>query len=323
MKKNYILTLALTMLLMLAACDTLPDNKQNVDQKLTLIAMLEPGSTGLQKVHLTHPVSINTEVNYESTWQPGAWIQVMNTNGDTLLLDEDDGEFCYIFDRSEFPLLEGDSVGVRVEGEWNDFEYVAEAWTSIVSQSGFSFVNPPSGGNLDYPADSLMFFDEERESNFTDVTAFMLDWTDNPDDGVSYEYQIEFLAVSPGPDGEFIRTPGERLYWLRDDKEDALQPAPYPDIRLLPGPYNGPRQISWYYFIFVDGQLYHEETHMGYNRISVRRINHSASRFYATTHMWNRDFDTDPVEFNLLGAGIQGVVGSSTSIHLRLAIVDD
>ena len=311
------------LILLLSACEELPDNDYMSAESLTLIALLEPGDSGMQEVRLTHPLAVGSEVNYASTWQPGAWITIWNQRSDTLLLEEDAANYRYTFDRQFFPLLPGDSVCIRVEGEWSGLPYSGQAWTRIVSQDGFSFVDPPSGGNEGYPADSLMFFDEGREENFNDVTAFVLDWTDMPADGMEYDYQIEFLAVSPDSSGGFTRTPGDRLLWLRDDGADALQPAPYPDIRLLPGPYSGPREISWFYFIFVDRDLYYGDTNMGYTQVSVRRMDHAAERFYATTHMWNREFETDPVEFNLAGDRVQGLVGSSTSIHLTFAIVDD
>ena len=51
---------------------------------------------------------------------------------------------------------------------------------------------------------------------------------------MEHGYQFEYQAV--------VRTtrawvrPGNRLRWIRDDKELAWQWGPYPDVRSVPGP---------------------------------------------------------------------------------------
>jgi hypothetical protein len=81
-----------------------------------------------------------------------------------------------------------------------------------------------------------MFHDPDSELNFTDPTAFVLDWTDQAGP-IEYAYQTEYEAVVPDGLGGFMATPGPRLRWFREDEELAWQWGPYALLRTPPGPY--------------------------------------------------------------------------------------
>jgi hypothetical protein len=79
--------------------------------------------------------------------------------------------------------------------------------------------------------------------------------------------------------------------------------------------------------VFVDQALEYPAAgsgrHMGFYRISVRRLSPELLDFYFSTHFWLREFDFDPVAFNLVGEHCRGIVGSCALRSFVVAIVED
>jgi len=246
-----------------------------------------------------------------------------------VVLEEDAAGFRYVFDRAEFPLAPGDSVSLSLQGTWNGQAFSGEAATRIVSPDGLEFTRKPQDRSHGYDADTLMVYDPAIEENFTNPTAFHVDFRQECSDGCAYQYQIEFLAVvKDSLADQWVRTPASRLHWLRDDEELSWQVGPFPDLRLPPGERVEAQPVAWGFFVFVDEEGVYTapqtgERRLGYYQITLRRLNEAAARFYYTTHWWIREQPTDPIEFNLLGDHCQGVVGSCARTSFRVAIVDD
>jgi len=248
---------ALAMLLLLAAgCDELPGEDPGALDKVTLSVLLQPGSSGDQELRLTAPLPLGSPVNYETSFVPGAEIRLRNGAGDEIPAQEDPAGARYWFDRADFPLMPYDTVSVTLGGCWEGWTFDGQASTVIVSDDDFEFTEKPDDRSHGYDADTLMFHDESRESGWRDPAAFHLDW-EHLEDGIGYSYQIEFVAVVGDNLGEWMPTPHERLWWLRDDEELAWQWGPYPDIRSVPGEYAGRQRVSWGAFVFVDSLDFH------------------------------------------------------------------
>jgi len=313
----------------LAGCDGLPDDDPGAREKVTVIAILEPGDGGEQEVWLTRPVPLGQPYEDAASFVAGAELRLSRPDGDSILLEERPAAGRYVLDRAAFPLAPGDSVKLAVGGDWDGREFSGEAWTVIASPEGLAWREKPNDRSHGLDADTLMVHDESLEHNFANPSAFYVDWTADAPDGRDYQYQIEFLAVTfDSLSGEWTRTPRERLEWLRDDEEQGWQVGPYPDLRFPPGAYGGRQPVSWGFFVFLDGQdrwidEQDRERDLGYYRVTVRRCTPELARYYYTTHWWIREFDYDPVDFNLDGDHLQGVVGSCARIDFRVAIAGD
>ncbi len=318
-------------LVLWAGCGDMPEDDPGAFlERATVVALLEPGDTGLQEVRVTQPVDLTQAVNDSSTYLPGALITLRRlTDGTTITLEEDPAQFRYVFDRAAFPLVPGDNVELAITGSWRGEAFSGAGVTRIVSPDGLAFTQKPGDRSHGYDADTLMVFDPAREANFSNPNAFIVDFEPTDSDGFPYQYQLEFLAVVwDSVAGQWQRTPVERLHWLRDDEEMAWQVGPYPDLRLPPGTRVQAQPISWGFFVFIDEQDEYvsdvlRDRRMGYYQITLRRLDDAAARFFFTTHWWIREQPTDPVEFNLQGDRCQGVVGSCARTAFRIAIVDD
>lgn len=313
-----------------AGCGDMPEDDPGALERVTLIALLEPGDSGLQEVKLTRPVDLGVAVNDTTTFLSGATLVLRRvSDGAAVTLEEDAAGFRYVFDRAEFPLAPGDSVSLSLQGTWNGQAFSGEAGTRIVSPDGLAFTRKPQDRSHGYDADTLMVYDPAIEENFTNPTAFHVDFQQECSDGCPYQYQIEFLAVvKDSLTDQWVRTPASRLHWLRDDEELAWQVGPYPDLRLPPGERVEAQPVAWGFFVFVDEADDYvsdllRNRRMGYYQITLRRLNQPAARFYFTSHWWIREQPTDPIEFNLQGEHCQGVVGSCARTSFRVAIVDD
>lgn len=313
-----------------SGCGDMPEDDPGALAKVTLIALLEPGDSGLQEVKLTRPVDLGTAVNDTTSFLPGATLALRRvSDGATLTLEEDAAGFRYVFDRADFPLAPGDSVVLSVQGLWNGLAFSGEEGTRIVSPDGLAFTRKPNDRSHGLDADTLMVYDPAIEENFTNPTAFLVDFQQECGDGCPYQYQIEFLAVvKDSVTDQWVRTPASRLHWLRDDEELSWQVGPYPDLRLPPGERVEAQPVAWGFFVFVDEEDVYaappqEERRLGYYQITLRRLNQPAARFFFTSHWWIREQPTDPIEFNLQGEHCQGVVGSCARASFRVAIVDD
>ena len=317
-------------LLLWQGCGALPDDDPGAFlERVTLVALLEPGESGLQEVKLTQPVDLGTAVNDSTTFLPGAVITLTRVEGgQQIQLEEDPARFRYVFDRALFPLAAGDSVTLALQGVWRGEPFAGGAGTRIVSAAGLAFAHKPNDRSHGYDADTLMVYNPDLERNLSNPNAFSVDVDESGDDR-PYWYQLEFLTVVlDSLTGQWRRTPADRLHWLRDDEELAWQVAPYPDLRFPPGRDVNHQQVSWGFFVFVDEQgeyvsdvLRHRR--MGYYQVTLRRLNKPAERFFFTTHMWIRAQPMDPIEFNLEGERCQGVVGSCATTSFRVALVDD
>jgi hypothetical protein len=313
-----------------AGCGDMPEDDPGALEKVTLIALLEPGDSGAQEVRLMRPVDLGTAVNDTTSFLPGATLVLRRvSDGASIVLDEDAAGYRYVFDRADFPLAPGDSVALSVQGSWNGLAYSGEQGTRIVSPDGLEFTRKPNDRGHGLDADTLMVYDPAIEENFTNPTAFHVDFQQECSDGCSYQYQLEFLTVvKDSLTDEWVRTPSSRLHWLRDDEELAWQVGPYPDLRLPPGQRVQAQPVAWGFFVFVDEADGYasptlDERRLGYYQITLRRLNGPAARFFFTTHWWIREQPTDPIEFNLQGEHCQGVVGSCARTSFRVAIVDD
>jgi hypothetical protein len=324
--------LALTTLSILG-CEDLPDPDAGARPMVTLIALLEPGDVGVQSVLLTHPLGLDEVVNDTTAFLSGASLRLWNhSTGDSITLDEDGAARRYVFNRADLPLSPGDSVSLRMSGQWSGEAFLGEMGCRMVGAQDLAFTLRPNDTSMGYEADTLMFYDPETERNLAIPTAFLVDWNPSAQDAPDTEYQLEFNAVVKDTlSGEWISTPAERLFWLRDDREAAWQVGPYPDLRLPPGPRlpsDPPQHVSWTFFVFVDSlDTYVSDVNrgrrMGYYDIILRRLNGPAARFFFTTHWWIREEGYDPVDFNLRGENCQGVVGSWARHSFRVALVDD
>lgn len=319
--------------LMAVGCDALPDADAGAKPLVTLIALLEPGDSGVQGVLLTHPVGLDEVVNDTTTFLSGATLRLRNhSTGDSITLREDGEARRYVFNRAEFPLGAGDSVSLHMSGQWQQEAFLGEMGCRMVGTQGLTFTRRPTAQGLGYDADTLMFYDADTEKDLADPAAFFVDWDPSAQDAPDTEYQLEFNAVVKDTlSGQWISTPPGRLFWLRDDRDAAWQVGPYPDLRLPPGPRRAddpPQRVSWTFFVFVDSlDTYVNDVNrgrrMGYYDIILRRLNGPAARFFYTTHWWIREEGYDPVEFNLKGENCQGVVGSWARHSFRVALVDD
>lgn len=312
------------------SCGDLPEDDPGAFlERATVLALLEPGDSGLQEVKLTQPVDLSTAVNDSTTFLPGALITLRRLDDNQqITLEEDAQAYRYVFDRADFPLAPGDSIELSVQGSWRGEPFSGSATTCIVSATGLAFSRKPNDRSHGYDADTLMIYDPDLEQNLSSPNAFTVDYDESGDDR-PYQYQIEFLAVvKDSVSGDWIRMPTDRLHWLRDDEEQAWQVGPHPDLRLPPGEQVNSQPISWGFFVFIDEAdeyisdvLRHHR--MGYYQVTLRRLNEPAARFYYTTHWWIRGQPTDPIDFNLSGDRCQGVVGSCARTAFRIAIVDD
>jgi hypothetical protein len=301
-------------------CGDLPEDDPGAFlERATLVALLEPSQPG----------DLSMAVNDSTTFLPGAVITLRRVgDNQQVTLDEDPAGFRYVFDRALFPLAAGDSVELTLQGTWRDEPISGSAATSIVSAAGLAFTRKPNDRSHGYDADTLMVYNPDIELNLSNPNAFMVDVDESGDDR-PYWYQLEFLTVVfDSLSGQWVRTPADRLHWLRDDEADAWQVAPYPDLRFPPGRDINRQMVSWGFFVFVDERdeyvsdvLRHRR--MGYYQVTLRRINKPAERFFFTTHMWIRAQPNDPIEFNLEGERCQGVVASCARTSFRIAIVDD
>ncbi|MCB9473202.1 MAG: hypothetical protein H6678_05270 [Candidatus Delongbacteria bacterium] len=312
--------------LVLMACQDLPEDDPGVSAQVTLSALLEPGDTGIQAIHLSHPVRLGDPVDGPATFVSGASIRLTRGDGGSVLATEDTANSRYTIDRAQFELVPLDSITVELEGSWQGMAYSGTVSTRIVDDGSFEITSKPNDHSHGFDADTLMFHNLDAESNFTDPTAFLLNWTDLAGP-VIYGYQFEYEAISPDGLGGFVKMPSDRLRWLRDDKELAWQWGPYPDVRSVPGPYVQRQRVSWGGFVFVDQQLEYPAAgsgrHMGYYRITVRRLSPELLDYFFSTHMWIRQFDFDPVSFNLVGDHCRGIVGSCVQRSFRVAIVEE
>jgi len=321
------------LLLVFSACEDLPDADAGARALVTLVALLEPGDSGVQGVLLTHPVGLGEAVNDTTAFLSGASLRVKNhSTGDSISLTEDAAARRYVFDRAELPLGAGDSVSLHMEGVWNGLAFRGEQGCRVVGAQDLAFTLRPNDSSTGYEADTLMFYDPDTEKDLADPAAFFVDWNPSASDAPDTEYQLEFDAVvKDSTSGRWISTPTDRLYWLRDDRDASWQVGPYPDLRLPPGPRRAedpPQRVSWTFFVFVDSlDTYVSDVNrgrrMGYYDIILRRLNGPAARFFFTTHWWIREEGYDPVDFNLRGENCQGVVGSWARHSFRVALVDD
>jgi hypothetical protein len=327
-RSSLVLSAAL-LLGMLAGCDGLPEDDPGALEKVTVVAILEAGDSGTQQVRLTRPLPLGDAVEGPASFVAGAGLRLVRPGGESIQLLESLEQAGYLFDRGDFPLAPGDSVRLEVEGNWEGRAFSGEAWTQIASPEGLAWREKPGDRSHGLDADTLMVHDERFEENFANPSAFFVDWWAEAPDGRDYEYQIEFLAVvHDSLSGEWVRTPRERLLWLRDDEEFGWQVGPYPDLRFPPGIYGGRQPVSWGFFVFLDEQdswidEQQRRRDLGYYRVTVRRLTPELSRYYYTTHWWIRERDFDPVYFNLQGPNLQGVVGSCARIDFRVAIAGD
>ena len=321
MNKRLLLLLGLSALF-LVACDTLPDEDASINERLVLIADLNPGDTGLQTIRLSRPIEIGDEMIWANCHFSGAEITLWNEEGDTLLVPEIAEDCCYGFDRALFPLVPGDSVSLCVLASWSGKHVEGIGTTRIVSPDDFAFTSKPGTWDEELQADTLMFFDEERESGFEEVRAFEIDWLDHPTD--NYHYQIELSACCQTDEG-WITLPFERRHWLRDDEEMSFQFFNTVNPRSMPAAYAGRQAVSWLWFNMVDDSLRYEpdpDRRMGYYNLAVRRFDERTSAFYYSTHEWG-PYEDDQIQWTMEGVNLQGMVGSSASISFKLVIVDD
>lgn len=329
MARWMILAAAACLLGGLAGCDDLPDDDPGALAKVTAVAIFEPGDTGEQTVLLSHPVPLNQTVGDSASHVAEGELRLSRPGGDFVELLEHADRGVYAFDRADFPLAPGDSVLLEIAGDWNGRPYDGAAWTRIVSPEGLAWTEKPSDRSHGLDADTLMVHDESDEENFANPTAFHVNATTDANDGRDYGYQIEFLSVVlDSASGEWVRTPRERLKWLRDDEERAWQVGPYPDLRLPPGDQVLRQAVSWGFFVFVDGadswiDGENRERDLGYYRVTLRRCTPELTRFYFTSHWWIQEEEYDPIDFNLQGTNLQGVVGSCARIDFRVAIAGD
>jgi hypothetical protein len=322
-----LLPAALLALAVLAGCGDMPEDDPGAVERVTLVAMLEPGDAGLQTVLLSRPVGLDVTPADSTTFLPGAQIVLRRIpGGEEIQLAEDAAHWRYTFDRADFPLAPGDSVVLEASGTWGGGPFQGSAGTGILSAEGLAFTRKPNDHSHGYDADTLMVYDPDLEANLSNPTAFYVDWDQGDPD---YQYQLEFNAVVLDTlTGTWAPTPPDRLYWLRDDEAAAWQVGPYPDLRLPPGRRVSAQPVAWGFFVFVDSaDTYVSDAlrgrRMGYYDIMLRRLNGPLARFFYTTHWWIREEGFDPVEFNLRGERIQGVVGSCARTSFRVALVDD
>jgi hypothetical protein len=312
--------------LLLFACEDLPEDDPGTTARVTLSALLEPGDTGLQEIRLSHPVLLGEPVDGPSTFVGGATLVLTRTGGQTVTATEDTANQRYVIDRASFPLVPGDSVRVDLSGSWDGLAFSGSVSTRIISDADFEIIRKPSDRSHGFDADTLMFHNLDAEDNFTDPTAFILDWTDL-EGPVEHGYQFEYQAVVKDSTGAWVATPGNRLRWIRDDKELAWQWGPYPDVRSVPGPYVQGQQVSWGGYVFVDNRMEYPAPgsgrYMGYYRMTLRRLSPELLDYYFSTHMWIRAFDFDPVAFNLNGEGCRGIVGSCARRSFIVAVVEE
>ncbi len=308
--------------LVMSACDSLPDEDANRSERVLLIADLNPGNTGLQEVHLSKPIPIGDEMIWATCHLSGAEVHIWNQTGDTLLVPELADEYRYGFDRSLFPLVPGDTITVGVVASWSGKHIEGSGTTRIVSPDDFEFTEKPGEFSSELQADTLMFFDEEWESGYNEVTAFFVDWLDHPID--VYHYQLEVSAICHTDEGT-ITLPFERRHWLRDDEELSFQFFNTVNPRSMPAAYAGAQNVSWLWFNMVDDSLrYAEDTErrMGYYRIAIRRFDEISSAYYYSTHEWS-PYEDDQIQWTMSGENLQGIVSSSASISFDVLIIDD
>ncbi|MDP2360722.1 MAG: hypothetical protein Q8O14_08215 [bacterium] len=330
MRAAWIPALALILLLGASSCDEQPESDPGAADLVTLVALLEPGSEGLQEVLLSQPLPLGVLINDSTAHLPGATLLLRRVpGGEEIQLEEQAARWRYAFSRADFPLQPGDSLLLEMSGTWAGRTFHGSAATRIVSAEGLAFSFKPNDRSHGFDADTLMVYDPSAEDNLANPSAFYVDWCQDCGDGCDYRYQLEFNAVVlDSAAGRWISTPKPRLHWLRDDKELAWQVGPYPDLRLPPGRRVAPQPVSWGFFVFVDSadtyrQASQRDRRMGYYDITLRRLNDPASRFFFSTHWWIRERGYDPVDFNLVGEHCQGVVGSCARTNFRVAIVDD
>jgi len=62
---------------------------------------------------------------------------------------------------------------------------------------------------------------------------------------------------------------------------------------------------------------------MGYYEVRVGRLTPELWDYLFSTHFWIREFEHDPIPFNLRGERCQGIVASCALREFRVAIVDE
>lgn len=323
LKFSYLI-LIFTGMLGLTACEDMPPDEVDSLDLVTVSALLEPGDTGIQKIYLTHTIALEDCVSLAAVHVPDADIFVQNhSQGELLRALENPDEYCYEFNRADLPLHPGDRVEVSIGGVWGSHSFLGSASTTIVNDEQFDWIRIP-------PQDTVMWFDQTLEENFTDVIAFEFQW-EHLEDSLEYVYQTRLTAVVyDSLQGEWVQTPSERLYELRwYPGEGNGDPNYSAIIRDVPGPWvERPKQLSWYFFTHVDSLDYflddeQNERHVGWYHVDVIRMNRELVNYFFSIHPWVRAFPYDPVEFNLEGENCQGVVGSQTILRRRVKIIDD
>ncbi len=320
MNSKGILLTGLALTALITACDDLPSEKDDYDSGVFVSTFLEPGDTGLQSIYLTHMVHDGTTLNPANTYVPDAEIILINeTSSDTVLAELNPASFCYQFSRDSLALNPYDVVTLTLSGSWDQQAFSGEATTTIVSPESFAWTLP-------VPVDTIMLHDESLEEGMADPTAFYLNW-EHLDDQLIYRYQMRFNSeVYDTLSGEWIDTPADRLDWLRADEEMAWQWDTSPCLLSVPSQWTGiDMRASWGAFVFVDAAndttINENLHHQGYYNIEVQRLNQDATNYYFSVHQWIRAFEWDPINFNLTGDGVDGVVASICRQGFRVQIV--
>lgn len=321
MKTIHFLLTGLLLTVLLTACDDLPPDEEELEQRVYLSAFLEPGTSGWQSIYLTHMVNDGTELNLATTYVPDAEILLINqTSGMSVQAVMNPLCFCYQFSRDSLALNPYDEVLLQISGSWDQLNFSGEAATTIVSPESFAWTLP-------VPADTVMLHDETLEEGLKDPTAFYLNW-EHLDDQLSYRYHLRFNSeVYDTLGGVWVDTPSLRLHWLRADEELAWQWDTSPCVLSVPSVWTGlDMRVSWGAFVFVDEAndtlIAGHERKQGYYRIEVMRLNEEAYNYHFSVHQWIRMFEWDPINFNLTGDGVDGVVASLCRQGFRVQIVD-
>ncbi len=323
MRIVYFLLTGVVLSVLLTACDGLPPDEEELEPRVYLSTFLEPGDSGWQPIYLTHMVSDGTLLNLANTFVPDAEILLINqTSGDSVAAQLDVAAYCYRFSRDSLALNPYDEVTLQVSGSWEQLAFSGEASTVIVSPESFDLILS------DTLPDTIMLHDETLEEGLNDPTAFYLNWAHLQEDQLSYRYQMRFNSeVYDTLSEEWIDTPEERLHWLRADEELAWQWDTSPCLLSVPSMWTGrDMRASWGAFVYVDAVndtlIDGNERKQGYYRVEVLRLNEDAYNYHFSVHQWIRMFEWDPINFNLVGDGVDGVVASLCRKGFRVQIVD-
>jgi hypothetical protein len=322
MKTIHLLLAGIAISGLLAACDDLPPEDDSYQSGVFVSAFLEPGFTGTQSIYLTHMVHDGTPLNLANSYVPGAEILLVNqTSGDSVLASLNLTSFSYQFSLDSMALNPYDEVLLKLSGSWDGQTFNGEALTTIVSPASFAWTLP-------VPADTIMLHDATLEEGLNDPTVFYLNW-EHLDDQLAYRYQLRFNSeVYDTLSGEWIDTPADRLDWLRTDEEMAWQWDTSPCLLTVPSTWTGQdMRASWGAFVFVDEAndtlIDGNQHHQGYYSVEVQRLNQDATNYHFSVHQWIRAFEWDPISFNLVGDGVNGIVASLCRHGFRVQIVDD